>query len=192
MCISNSRYFYHVLDNRVKSRLDATLVEFATYPTDQIISILKDRAQRGLREGTYNDQIIQKIADYSKGDARVAVHTLKNAASIAESKFSEAIQLEHIKSGLSIARNVRGKYVLAKLSEHHQLLFGIIQDYGQIQSGELWEEYQRRCAQAQMQTAASRTFSLYVKKLEELDLIMGIRALGVKGNVRIFTTKHSI
>jgi hypothetical protein len=37
--------------------------------------------------------------------------------------------------------------------------------------------------------AAPRTFSLYVKKLEELNLITSTRALGIKGNVQIFRIK---
>lgn len=189
MLICNSRYFYYVLDSRVRSRLDAMLLEFKTYSPDQIAEILRQRAESGLREGAYGEQILRRVAQLSRGDARVAIQTLKHAANYADVFASERIQQDHIKSGLSIARNAKKKYLLQKLSDQHQLIYGIIQDFGEIRSGELWKEYLRRCKQAGIAAAASRTFSLYVRKLEELNLIMSTRALGIKGNVRIFRTR---
>ena len=105
---------------------------------------------------------------------------------------SSRIKPDYIKNGLGKARNAKRKYLLRGLSEHHQLIYGIIQDFVQIKSGELWNEYLRRCKKAKMPTAAPRTFNGYVRKLEELDLILGTRALGVKGNVRTFTTRGSL
>lgn len=190
ICICNSRYFYYVLDNRVRSRLDAVLLEFKAYNQDQVSDILRQRAEAGLREGSYREDVLKRVAQLSKGDARVAIQTLKHAANYAEVFASERIQLEHIRGGLGIARNARKKYMLAKLPDHHQLIYGIIQDYGETRSGELWKEYQQRCTQAGLAVAAPRTFSLYVKRLEELNLVIGTRALGIKGNVRIFRVRN--
>ncbi|MGH7771423.1 MAG: Cdc6/Cdc18 family protein [Candidatus Binatia bacterium] len=186
VCICNSRYFYYVLDSRVRSRLDAALIEFAPYSRDEVTEILRQRADAGLREGVCGDNVLKRVAHLSRGDARVAIQTLKHAASYADVYSSEHIQLDHVKSGLSIARNAKKKYVLQKLSDHHQLIHGIIQDTQEIRSGELWKEYVRRCKKASMQAAAPRTFSLYLKRLEDLKIVTSSRALGIKGNVRIF------
>lgn len=189
ICICNSRYFYYVLDSRVRSRLDASLLEFRAYSDNEIQEILKQRAETGLREGSCKNDVFRRVAKLARGDARVAIQTLKHAANYADVFASSRIQNEHVKSGLTIARNAKKKYVLQKLSDHHQLVYGIIQDFGEIRSGELWKEYQLRCKQADLQAAAHRTFSLYVKRLEELNLIFSTRALGIKGNVRVFSVR---
>lgn len=190
VCICNSRYFYYVLDSRVRSRLDAALMEFRSYTPDEVATILQQRTEVALRQGSCGTDVLKKLAKLSGGDARVAIQTLKHAAGYAEVFASDRIHEEHIKGGLSIARNAKKKYVLAKLSEHHQLIYGIIQDLGEIRSGELWKEYVRRCKKVQMRFAASRTFSLYLRRLEDLGLVIGTRALGIKGNVRIFRIRN--
>ena len=81
----------------------------------------------------------------------------------------------------------RKSIFLEKLSEHHKLIHGIIREKGEIQSGPLWKEYLERCRKAELKAAASRTFTLYVKQLAEVDLVNYKRALGIKGNVRIFS-----
>jgi len=190
ICICNSRYFYYVLDTRVRSRLDAVLFEFKSYAPEEISEILRQRAEAGLREGAAKEDILRRVAQLSRGDARIAIQTLKHAASYADVYASEHIQRDHVKTGLTIARNAKKKYLLQKLSDHHQMIYGIIQDFGEIRSGELWKEYLHRSKEAGMPAAAPRTFSLYVKRLEELNLITGTRALGIKGNVRIFRTRN--
>lgn len=190
ICICNSRYFYYVLDSRVRSRIDATLVEFSSYTPEEVVEILRHRAEAGLRQGAYREDVLRKVAQLSRGDARIAIHTLKHAANYAEVFASDHIQLDHVKGGLHLARNAKKKYVLAKLSDHHQLLYSIIQDFGEIRSGELWKEYLQRCKQVGLEAAAQRTFSLYLQRLEELELIISTRALGIKGNVRIFSVRN--
>lgn len=190
ICICNSRYFFYVLDSRVRSRLGAVLLEFKAYTREEITEILRQRAEGGLREGVYREEVLRRVAKLSGGDARVAIQTLKHAANYADVFASDRIQQDHIKSGLSIARNAKKKYVLQKLSDHHQLIYGIIQDFGEIRSGELWKEYLHRCKDAGMAGAAARTFSLYVKRLEDLGLVVSTRALGIKGNVRVFRLKQ--
>ena len=80
-----------------------------------------------------------------------------------------------------------------KTGESHTIcglkMGGRSQGFGAIHSGALWKEYQRRCRRAHMDAAAFRTFNLYVKRLEEVGLITSRRALGVRGNVRIFSVR---
>jgi len=189
LCISNSSYFFYVLDSRVRSRLDPALVEFKPFSAEEVEEILSLRAQIGLQEGSYKNQILRSVAKLARGDARVAIQTLRHAASYAEVYSSTSINQSHVRSALSIAKNSKKKYVLQKLSDHHQLIFGIIQDFGEIRSGELWKEYLHRCKKAGMQAAASRTFSLYLRRLEDLQMVASSRALGIKGNVRIFRVR---
>ncbi|MDA2912525.1 AAA family ATPase [Acidobacteriia bacterium AH_259_A11_L15] len=190
ICICNSRYFYYILDSRVRSRLDAVLLEFKPYALEDVQEILRQRAELGLKPEAAKQAVLRKVARLANGDARIAIQTLRHAASYADVYAGDRIQADHVKSGHSIARNAKKKYVLGKLSDHHQLIYGIIQDFGEVRSGELWKEYLLRCKQAGMPSAAPRTFSLYIKKLEEVDLVTSARALGIKGNVRVFRVRR--
>ena len=187
VCVCNSRYFYHTLDTRVRSRLDASVIEFPSYSPGEIKEIVEQRAELALREGTYDERVLTRIAEYSGGDARMAVQALRTAASYADVVSSDRVRVEHVRRGFALARGEKRKYTLTKLSDHHQMIYGIIQEMSEIHSGDLWREYLLRCKHAQLRPAASRTFSLYLKRLEKLKLIFARRALGIRGNVRIFS-----
>jgi hypothetical protein len=62
----------------------------------------------------------------------------------------------------------------------------VIYKHGQINSGELWEAYLDDCREQNKPAIALRTFSEYMNKLIELDLVRWDRAL-VRGKVRVFS-----
>lgn len=186
ICICNSRYYYQTLDSRVRSRLNAVLIEFAPYRQEDVEQILRHRAEGGLRADTLDDEAVSWIAKLANGDARVALQTLRHAATTAEAAAGERIETANIKPAYQTAVETKQRYLLAKLGEHHGLIHRIIRDRGEIASGELWAEYLNRCRRTKMAPAAPRTFSLYVKRLLEANLVSHRRAVGVKGNVRVF------
>jgi hypothetical protein len=102
----------------------------------------------------------EPVAKLCGGHARVAIQILRHAANYADVFTSERIEQNHISSGRSIARNAKKKYVLRKPSDHHQLIYGTIQDLAATRSGELWKEYLHRRKQAgrgrQLRPAHSR------------------------------------
>lgn len=188
ICVCNSRYFYYSLDSRVRSRLDAALIEFRPYSLDQLEEILQQRAEAGLGAETQNPWLFRKIAEHANGDARVAIQTLRNAA--VQAGGSERIETRHLTAAETQARSSKRKYLLAKLTDHHRLLYEVIQEAGEINSRQLWEEYLKRCRQKRIRSAAARTFSLYLRQIAESELISYRRALGVKGNIRIFQVRQ--
>ena len=184
ICICNSRYFFHTLDRRAASRLDPVLVELQPYTEEQTASILRERAANSLRHSSYGTGLLGRIARLSRGDARVAIQTLKYAATYSEN--AGRIEPRHVRTALATAHDLKRHYLLEKLSDHHRLIHSIIKESHQIASGELWTEYRTQCRRAKLQHVAARTFSLYVKQLDERQLIVSRRALGVRGNVRLF------
>ncbi len=61
MCICNSRYYYQLLDERVKSRLAAMLLEFNPYPTQAIRAILDQRAALSLMVDAAQPEVLRRI-----------------------------------------------------------------------------------------------------------------------------------
>jgi len=186
ICICNSRYFFLTLDSRVRSRLDPLLMEFKPYTQQDIVAILRQRAESGLENRVIKDRVLNKIARLSKGDARAAIQTLRHAALDAEQHQAPDIALQHLAKRNRAESDLKRKYLLAKLTDHHKLLYKFIQEQPGIMSGQLRKSYLMSCRQSRAQPVASRTFCLYLKTLSELGLIVYRRAVGVKGNVRTF------
>lgn len=172
------------LDDRVRSRLQPTTIQFSPYSPNDFVSILATRAERALVPGAWNTTTLRKIASLSGGDARVAIRTLKNAAYHAESDRESRIVAEHVVKGWNSAKNFKRSFLLNKLTEHHRLLYEITRKQKQILSGTLWSLYLRECNKKKIKPMAVRTYSLYTNKLIELGLIKAERAL-VKGKVRL-------
>jgi len=187
MCICNSPFVLYSLDERIRSRLNAKQVEFPPYTKIEMMRILKRRADLALNPRAWNMVTLRKIAELARGDARVAIQTLKNTALNAEDDSSGSIQEKHIREGRDAAKDVKITYLLNKLSSHHRLLYEIVKKRNEINSGMLWKAYLGECKKRKKQPIALRTFSEYMNKLIELDLVQWDRAL-VRGKVRVFKT----
>ena len=185
VCISNSADAFLSLDDRIKSRLNARHIEFQCYSPGRLINILRQRAELTLAPGSWDADVLSKIAGFAEGDARIAFKTLKNAASYAEAEGSPSIGIKHILAGHTCARDVRKEAFLARLSSHHRLLYDLVKQRGEINSGELWEAYLAESARFDRPAIALRTFSEYMNRLIELELVRWDRAL-VRGKVRVF------
>ena len=188
ICVCNSRSVLFSMDERIKSRLNAKQIEFNPYTEDDLVYILKHRAELALYPGSWSEKTLRKIAELADGDARVAIHTLKNAAYIAENDLSQKIEEKHIREGFNSAKDIKKTYLLNKLTTHHRMLYEIVKEREEIKSGELWKAYLEKCKKLGKQPIALRTFSEYMNKLIELDLIQWDRAL-VRGKVRVFRVR---
>ncbi len=187
VCVCNSKYTLFGLEERVKSRLSPTRIEFRRYSIDELIYILRQRAQWALFPDTWDKQVLEHIAELSEGDARVAIQTMKNAAYYAENDSKSFIQPEYVKKGWNSAKDLKKTYMLNKLTVHHRLLYELIEKNGEILSGKLWTVYLNACRKKRMKPIALRTYSDYTNKLKELGLIKAERA-SVRGKVRVLRT----
>jgi cell division control protein 6 len=185
--VCNTRDILFSLDDRIKSRINAFQIEFEPYTEAELKRVLRNRAERALRPGTWSAYTLNRITKIAQGDARIAFQTLKNAAYNAENESSEKIGSAHIIEGYCSAKDMKISYLLNKLSSHHRILYNLVKEKSQINSGTLWNAYLTECKTRRKQPIALRTFSEYMNKLIELDLVQWDRAL-VRGKVRVFKT----
>lgn len=171
VCISNSRYFLFSLDDRIKSRLNATQIEFGKYSDAEILNILTSRAMRGLESGTWDEETLEEIAGMSHGDARIAIQTLRNAAYYAETDNTSRILDEHVRKAWTDARVSKKSYLLNKMSKDHKILFELIRTRKVLQSNILYQSYLLECAKRKAQPIAQRTYYEYLARLEQSGLI---------------------
>jgi cell division control protein 6 len=184
ICICGRRQYYHYLESRVKSRLDALLVEFRPYATEQLKDIVRRRSEAVLEPGALDEGTVAKIAKDANGDARRALQMLRHAIVAAEAAGAKCVLPQHVRAGHTPTQQEQHQFLAAKLGEHCGLIYRIIHEQGEVQSGGLWQEYRRRCRRARLRPAAARTFSLYLKRLIDSGLVVQRRVLGVRGNVR--------
>ncbi|MBU0515441.1 MAG: AAA family ATPase [Proteobacteria bacterium] len=185
ICISESRYPLLALEPRVKSRLSPQVLSFDNYTTGELAEILRQRASIALHPEAWDSSVLKLVSRRALGDARVAIHTLRNAAVYAEAEGAIKLNGVHVDKGFSDTGGLRRTYELKRLTEHHRLLYEIIKGSPGITSPELFKTYLDKCRSRNWKAIASRTFSLYMQKMAGLKLIAAERAR-VRGRVFAF------
>lgn len=93
----------YIDDARVFSRQSETYsVLFLPYSKEQIFDILKYRAERGLRKGTYSDDILNLVAEKAakdRGDMREALAIVNSAAKWAAKSGKSEIEKRDVELG---------------------------------------------------------------------------------------------
>lgn len=176
VCIGTSRMPMMHLEPKVLSRLHPVTIGFQPYTVADITTILENRAQAALYPEGWNRRILERIAELSEGDARVAVQTLRSAANIAEGAYAKFIETPHIHRGFASTSDLKRQYILKTLTEHHRLLYQLVRESGPIASRDLRRLYLDGCRERNTDAVAPRTFTQHLGRLAELHLLKADRA----------------
>ena len=185
ICISSSPQALLELEERVRSRLSPHVIQFPSYSPEEVTQILMYRAAAGLVPDAWSDQTLAQISSVAQGDARVAIRALRKAVAMADAENREKISVRPLKKQWDQQRRIRQEHLLSTLTEDHRLLCEVVARRGEILSGDLRQEYLRRCETIGRKPIASRTFSKYVNTLVQKGLVASEQAR-VKGKVRLF------
>ena len=158
-------------DDRVRSRLRAgTRVRFDRYGTDELAAILAERADKALEPGCVSDEQLRTIADAASGDARVGIGILRSAARRASQHGGECVTDDVLESAIPDARTAIRRKTVEGLIEHQRVLYDIVADVGEIEPGDLYDEYERRVDNPK----TNRTLRNYLTKMVHYDLIEAV------------------
>jgi cell division control protein 6 len=147
------------LDPATEGYLLRHFIKLEPYTSQQLYDILKYRAELSLYEGTYDEEVLEFIANYEGvdtgggGNARHALEVLLLAGDIAEREGARRITLEHVRKAItSLSRElVNVSDVLKALTLHELLvLLSIIRllrrsGKREVKMGEVEEEYRAIC-----------------------------------------------
>lgn len=136
-------------DTRITSRMGARQRTFSSYNEDQLFDILKDRAREGLKEGTWNEEVLREIAQISSneyGDARMSIKLLYESARAAENIELEEINIDQVYEGVKTLEKTKildfvttlpaqQKVILTALSKKHG-------ESSQVTTSKLYDKYQ--------------------------------------------------
>ena len=161
--ITNYKEFIAELDERIKSRLTAEMLEFQPYNLSETRGVLKQRMDYAFVQGVWEDDafeaVVQKTAKMS--DIRTGLYMMKEAALVAEERSSRKITAADV----SVAMKKLDDFSIKKaeeLEEEVKLILGIIKENSGKKIGDLYRAYQESGGKM-----VYKTFQRKISKLEE-------------------------
>jgi cell division control protein 6 len=156
------------LDARVQSVFRPEEVYFPTYGEPEIVDILRERVERGFREGAVGPRVQDRVAELtaeSGGDLRVGIDLLRRAGLNAEMRGSTEVGLEDVEAAYEKAKYVHLSRHLRELSESERALLRVLAEHDGNRAGDVYEAFQ-----AESGLGYTR-YSEIVNKLDRLGVI---------------------
>lgn len=163
MGISNNKALLSKLDSRIRASLRFSEMEFKNYSEEQLLSILRVRAERSLAPGSYDERLLLKVArSVEDGSARLAIERLWKAAKHAEKAGRAKIMLQDVEDVLS--HQPVFKLPEFKLSSEELLITELLKK-GELKSSELYKRFLKKIPKTK------RQIRNYLELLEKKGLI---------------------
>ena len=178
LMITRDKHFRYYLDNSTASSLGRNFITFTPYTRYQLFDILASRAELGLKENSYTDEILDVIAGLTeeKGDARFAIELLWRSARNAEQEGERSLTVEHIRKAVITVMPIE-RSMIDDLNTHQKLILlsiarllnSRIQSY--VTTPEIKQEYEHICEEANLRPRRQTQVWAYLKDLNRLGLI---------------------
>jgi len=161
--ITNYKEYVTELDERIKSRLTAEMLEFEAYNLSETRGILKQRMEYAFVPGVWEDDafesIVQKTANMS--DIRSGLYLMKEAALVAEERSSKKITAADVNAAMKKLDDFSIKKT-EELDEEVQNILDILKENSGKRIGDVYRIYQSSGGKL-----VYKTFQRKINKLEE-------------------------
>jgi len=175
ICHDRERWLSRLNVDEQRPWHDAVDLHLDRYAPDELADILEPRAEKGLRSGAVDRNVLEEIADEAAGSARRAIVTLRSAAEVGVERGHEQIRKEDVPAGLERGQHRMRKAHLASLPMHHHVLYELIREAGEINGETLHDHYDAVAdsvyAGETQVPVGKRMRRYHLNKLEEYDLI---------------------
>ncbi len=150
------------------------------YSREQLASIVKYRAEDALYEGTFDEEIIDMIAEFSEhsGNARIAIRMLYLAAKFAEARKMSKITPELVREAASSVGVVGiDNEMLSALDVHDKVILLAVSralsssSKAWVKMGDLVEEYTLACEELGIQPYKYTAIWKRVRELRKIGLL---------------------
>lgn len=173
--ITNEADWINKIDSRLSSRLYADKLEFKPYNYNEILDILKQRAEYAFVKNVFDKNCLEEIAKktYEMNDIRAGIFLLKEAGDIAESRSSKKITLENIRKAITKLDEFKIKN---DLNQEQNEILELIKKHSGKQAKDIYNYYNK--------SISYRTFRRRLEELENAKLItLEEKSLGAKGKI---------
>ena len=145
VCISNRKETLLSLEEQTKSRLSPVVIPFQPYKPSELEEILLQRARDALGPDTRDKSVLTQLAQRARGDARVAIQGLRQAALAVESAGSGKVTGNVLRKVLPDSRETRKEELLSRLPYHQRLIYELAHKNAPITTTELRRIYTTCC-----------------------------------------------
>lgn len=197
---NNVKYPQNLSEGTLSSFKLVDQAAYAPYLAPQLRDILYDRAIDGLKDGSYDEEVIGLCAAYGAqehGDARQTIKILVKAAELAGREGSKFITTTHVKKSLGLVEFDRTTKVLSTLPEHQKILaLACVRDYKRVLRRDslntksktitVYGEYKEICATLGVEPLGYRRISDFFGELATLGII-GLDKVHSKGQSTYIT-----
>ncbi len=202
--VSNRIDFKELLDARTLSTLYERELAFPPYNSTELAAIIKDRAEKGFKQGVIGQEMLNLVAAISakeSGDARLALKVLSRAGEIAEEKGRIKIGDDEVNEAQKDAEEQVAYDVISTLPEHQKLVLysiALLSLQGSrykkltdgndmyIFSGEVYNKYSRISNTLSKEPKSSRWYRKYIADLEMQGLIDTYESgKGIRGHTKL-------
>ncbi len=168
------------------------------YRSYELLEILRQRAELGLKPGSWNDEILEMISEtYGEdkggdGSARRAIMALRMAAEIAEAEGRQFIGADLVRKALAEQEASSIPVSEIKSLGLHELLIlraiadAAVEGMDYITTGELRRRYELLCETLQVKARGYTQFHTYIRQLNSMGLIEArISGKGMRGRTTL-------
>ena len=181
---NHQRDLFSPLDERLQSRLRSSdTIEFDKYTHGELTSILSDRVQWGLADGSITDDQLERLTEAACGNARDAISMLRSAARHAEQAGREQIHDDDIAEAIPAAKAELRQKSLDRLTLDQLAVYEVLRESDELMPKEITTAYKQRVDDPK----SKRTVRKYLRKLEQYNLIESSGS----GPSKVYTTTQT-
>lgn len=177
--ITNDTIFYDNLDGRTKSIIGQNELFIPPYNAEELIDILKARANLAFESGVCEDIVIPLCAAYGaqeNGDARKAMDLLRLAGENAELKGKLKIHEEDVKTAKGKVEINRQAEIIRKLpTQTKVVLFACTRRYSitgsNLETAEIYSSYIKIAEAIALDTVTLRRVGDYISELSSIGIL---------------------
>jgi len=161
--ITNYKDWITRLDDRIKSRLTAELLEFRPYDLEETRGIMKERLKFAFVQGCWDDAAFEMAVAkaHELHDIRAGLYLLKEAGNAAEDRSSKSITAEHMKTAIGKLEDFSIKRK-DDLEDDTKSVLDLVKRNSGKKIGEVYKTYQQEGGQM-----GYKTFQRKIAKLAE-------------------------
>lgn len=179
--IANDRMLLAKLDTRIRSSLRFSELEFRPYDDEQLVRIMRVRAEHALAPGSYDERLLMKIARSSEGgSARMALEILWKAAKRADAAGRAKIMLQDAEDVLALEPAF--KLPELKLCSEEALILDLLRR-GDLESSALYDNFMKKIPKTK------RQIRNYLELLEKKGMVESEEVGGGTFRPRVFRLK---
>lgn len=184
--LTNYKEWIVNLDERIKSRLTAELLEFKPYNQAETKGILKDRMSYAFVSGVWENDAFDIVSEktYSQKDIRQGLYLMKEAGNNAESRASRKIEKRDVEDAIIKLDEFNIKNP-EELEDDTQFILDIIKKNSGEKIGDIHKKYLEEGGKR-----AYKSFQRKVKTLEQGKFIDTEKLTGASGNTTLLKYKE--